>query len=134
MVFPFHAEKQIGTIGRLGDSEQLAMNPGGLPFLDAGDEGVERVARLLGAQDLKLAAATGWDEVIEADALDFLGLDEVEDAFDVGNRVAGEREAQSGFLADLMAGSEAFDGSLEGPSLRRNSSCTWPMPSSEMPT
>lgn len=114
MVFAFHAEEQVGAVGRLGDGEEFAVDALGVPFFDTRDEGIESVAGFLGGEDLQGAAAAAGDEVIEADALDLFLLDEVEDAVDVFDVVAGEGEAEASFLTGLMAGAETANGSIEG--------------------
>ena len=67
----------------------------------------------LGFEHLQLAAAAGGHEVIETNPLDFLLLDEVENLVDVLHIVAGEREAQAGFLIDVMAVPESAHGGIE---------------------
>ncbi len=114
VVFALHAEEEVGAIGRLGDGEEFAVDALGMPGFDTGDEGIESVTGFLGGEYLQGAAAAAGDEVIEADALDLFLLDEVEDAVDVFDVVAGEGEAEAGFLAGFMTGVKATDGGVEG--------------------
>ena len=114
VVFAFHAGEEVGAVGRLGDGEEFAVDALVFPCLDAVDERVEGEAGNGGVEDLEVAAAAGRDEVVEAGALDVLGFDEVEDGVEVLDVVAGQREAQSGFLAGGVAVAEAIDGGLEG--------------------
>ncbi len=61
-----------------------------------------------------LSAAAGVDQVVEAGAVDLFALDEVEDPVQVGEVVAGQRQAQADPLADADAGLEAAHRAVEG--------------------
>jgi hypothetical protein len=78
------------------------------------EDGVDGPAGLLAVHAIKILAAAGGTQVVETGAVDALALDEVEDGVEILAGLAGERESESDFLADIDAMAEAFHGFLEG--------------------
>ena len=109
-------EVHVRAVAVVVDRQDLLLETALLEVLRAADDCVHRAARLLRRDILvhHLLAAAGVDEMVEADAVDVLRLDEVEDAVELLDVVVVDRKAQADALADGHAVLDALHGLLIG--------------------
>ena len=122
--FPELAQQQVNAVRWLGDGQHFTVFAVRLPFLYAGNQRIHGVPRFLLRQRLHFHASARGHQMVEADALDVIGVNEVQNLVHALHVVAGQRQAQARllphFTAELEPAHRLFKGAFHSAELVMN--------------